>query len=241
MPRVRKGAARARKHKKILKSTRGQIGAASRRYRVAREAWLRAGQYATIGRKLRKRDFRQLWITRISAACRQRGISYSRFINALARAEVTLNRKILADIAVADPAAFDEILAIATSAKQPAPPKAEEPKAPEPQAKPEPPTEEEPKAPEPQAKPEPPAEEEPKAVKKKATRKKRAAPKAEAAGAEDKPKPARKKAATKKKAAPKAQAAGDEDKPKPARKKAVTKKKAAPKAKKDKPAGESDD
>ena len=190
------GAARARKHKKILKSTRGQIGAASRRYRVAREAWLRAGQYATIGRKLRKRDFRQLWITRISAACRQRGISYSRFINALAQAEVTLNRKILADIAVADPAAFDEILAIATSAKQPAPPKAEEPKAPEPQAKPEPPTEEEPKAPEPQAKPEPPAEEEPKAVKKKATRKKRAAPKAEAAGAEDKPKPARKKAAT---------------------------------------------
>ncbi len=114
MPRVRKGAARARKHKKVLKSTRGQIGAASRRYRVAREAQLRAGQYAVIGRKLRKRDFRRLWITRISAACRQRGVMYSRFIHSLADKEISVNRKMLADLAVSDPAAFDRLVAVAS-------------------------------------------------------------------------------------------------------------------------------
>ena len=116
MPRVRKGAARARKHKKILKSTRGQIGAASRRYRVAREAWLRAGQYATIGRKLRKRDFRQLWITRISAACRQRGLTYSQFTGGLHKAGIELNRKILAHLAVEEPQAFDAVVAEAKAA-----------------------------------------------------------------------------------------------------------------------------
>ena len=117
MPRVRKGAARRRQHKKILKSTRGYIGAASRRYRVAREAWLRAGQYATIGRKLRKRDFRRLWITRISAACQQRGTVYSRFIHALSTHGIRINRKVLADMAVSDPAAFDELVAIAFDQK----------------------------------------------------------------------------------------------------------------------------
>jgi len=235
MPRVRKGAARARKHKRILKSTRGQIGAASRRYRVAREAWLRAGQYATIGRKLRKRDFRRLWITRISAACRQRGLTYSRFVNALAGAEITLNRKILADLAVADPAAFDRVVAVATGAK-PAdkPAKAEKPRAEERKAeaakpapaeapkaekpKPEKPKAEEPRAeeakpeepkPEPEeAKAEAPAEEKPKPVKKKATKKAAA-------------KTVKKKATTKKKAAIK--------------KKATTKKKTAARAGKPKP------
>ncbi len=120
MPRVRKGAARSRKHKKILKATRGQIGAASRHYRVAREAYIRAGQYATIGRKLKKRDFRRLWITRISAACRQRGLTYSRFINALSTSGISINRKSLADIAISDPDAFDKIVAAATTAKKPA-------------------------------------------------------------------------------------------------------------------------
>ena len=114
MPRVRKGAARTRKHKRVLKATRGQIGAASRRYRAAKEAILRAGQYATIGRKLKKRDFRRLWITRISAACRQRGLTYSRFMNAMATCGITINRKSLADIAVSDPAAFDKIVATTT-------------------------------------------------------------------------------------------------------------------------------
>ncbi|OPX23120.1 MAG: 50S ribosomal protein L20 [Planctomycetales bacterium 4484_123] len=117
MPRVRKGAARRRQHKKILKSTRGYIGAASRRYRVAREAWLRAGQYATIGRKLRKRDFRRLWITRISAACRQRGMLYSRFMHALSAQGIRINRKVLADMAVSDPGAFDELVAVASGRK----------------------------------------------------------------------------------------------------------------------------
>jgi len=128
MPRARKGAARARKRKKILKATRGQIGAASRRYRVAREAWMRAGQYATIGRKLRKRDFRRLWITRISAACRQRGVSYSRFMHGLAEQQVAVNRKALADLAVSDPAAFDDLVAVAAGTRpaQPAAPAAEE-------------------------------------------------------------------------------------------------------------------
>ena len=130
MPRVRKGAARARKHKRILKSVRGQIGAASRRYRVALEAWLRAGQYATIGRKLRKRDFRQLWITRLSAACRQRGLTYSRFMHGLGKKGVALNRKMLAAIAVADPGAFDRLVALVrgkapAEAPKPGPPPAE--------------------------------------------------------------------------------------------------------------------
>jgi len=120
MPRVRKGAARGRKHRKILKSVRGHIGAASRRYRVAREAWLRAGQHATIGRKLRKRDFRRLWITRIAAACRQRGLTYSRFMHGMAERGVALNRKMLADLAVADPGAFDAVVAVATAQAPPA-------------------------------------------------------------------------------------------------------------------------
>lgn len=113
MPRVKKGAARTRKHKRILKATRGQIGASSRRYRAAKEAVFSAGQYASIGRKLKKRDYRRLWITRISAACRQRGLTYSRFINALATHGIEINRKSLADIAVSDPAAFDRIVAVA--------------------------------------------------------------------------------------------------------------------------------
>lgn len=141
MPRVRKGAARARKHKKILKSTRGYIGAASRRYRVAIEAWMRAGRYATEGRKLKKRDFRRLWITRISAACRQRGATYSHFMHGLSETGVTLNRKMLAEIAVADAGAFDKLVAAAAEApaeplapdktkkaEAPAPAEAEKPK-----------------------------------------------------------------------------------------------------------------
>jgi len=153
MPRVRKGSARARKHRKILKAARGHIGAGSRRYRVAREARLRAGQHAVIGRKLRKRDFRRLWITRISAACRMRGVSYSRFMHGLAEKGMVVNRKMLADIAVADPGAFDRILAEAMADKPAAapekpakvvPPKAAAEKPPEAEAPPEEPAEEAP-------------------------------------------------------------------------------------------------
>jgi len=144
MPRVRKGAARARKHKKTLKAARGMIGAASRRYRVAIEAWLRAGRYATVGRKLRKRDFRRLWITRISAACRQRGLLYSRFMHGLSEKGVVVNRKMLAEMAVADPGAFDRLVAVATSGpadaaapvQEPPPEVAEAEKAPAPKERP---------------------------------------------------------------------------------------------------------
>lgn len=111
MPRVRKGASRRRKHKKVLKAAKGYHGSASRRYRTALQAVFRAGVYATRDRKLRKRTFRALWITRVSAACKQRGIKYSRFIFALNEADVTLNRKMLSEIAIADPAAFDAIVA----------------------------------------------------------------------------------------------------------------------------------
>ena len=110
MPRVRYGSARHRKHKKVLKAARGMFGAASRRYRIALDKTFRAGVSATRDRKLRKRDFRRLWITRISAACSQRDIRYSQFMFALTESDVELNRKMLAEIAVADPGAFDAVL-----------------------------------------------------------------------------------------------------------------------------------
>lgn len=110
MPRVTKGAAKKQKHKKVLKAARGIYGAPSRRYRLALDKTFRAGRYATRDRKRRKRDFRRLWVTRLSAACKQRGIQYSRFIFALEATNVTLNRKMLSEIAIADPAAFDKIV-----------------------------------------------------------------------------------------------------------------------------------
>ncbi len=113
MPRVRKGAARTRKHNRILKAARGFYGANSRRYRLAKEKIFRAGVFATHDRRNRKRDFRRLWIIRISAACRQRGLRYSQLMEGLFHHDIRLNRKMLADIAVADPAAFDAIVNIA--------------------------------------------------------------------------------------------------------------------------------
>jgi large subunit ribosomal protein L20 len=110
MPRVRKGAARTRKHKRVLKAARGFYGANSRRFRIATEKVFRAGVFATRDRKTRKRDFRRLWITRISAACRQRGIRYSQFMAGLFDKNIDLNRKMLADIAVVDPAGFDAVV-----------------------------------------------------------------------------------------------------------------------------------
>jgi len=111
MPRVRKGAARRRKHKKILKAASGYRGAMSRRYSLALQAVFRAGVNATKDRKRRKRDFRRLWITRITGACRQRGLKYSRLIFALNAADIRLNRKMLSEIAISDPDVFDAILA----------------------------------------------------------------------------------------------------------------------------------
>ncbi len=110
MARVRKGSARRKKHNKVLKQARGYHGRTSREYRKAKQAVFRAGVMATKHRRLRKRDFRRLWITRISAACQQRGVKYSRFMAGLTDAGIDLNRKMLSEIAIADPAGFDRIV-----------------------------------------------------------------------------------------------------------------------------------
>jgi large subunit ribosomal protein L20 len=116
MPRVRKGAARRRQHNRSIKAARSHRGAEGVRYRLAKQSETRAGQYAYRDRKVRKREFRALWITRISAACRQRGIRYSQLINMLKAAGIELNRKMLSEIAVADPAMFDKLVETAQAA-----------------------------------------------------------------------------------------------------------------------------
>ena len=116
MPRVRKGAARHQAKKRILKAVKGHRGSAGRLYRLAKESTVRAAVNARIGRKRRKRDFRGLWITRLNAACRQRGIRYSQFINACKKASIGLNRKMLSEIAIADPDGFDAIVEAAKAA-----------------------------------------------------------------------------------------------------------------------------
>lgn len=110
MVRVKRGVISRRRHKKLLASTKGYRGTKSRLIKVAREAALHAGQYAYHGRKLRKRDFRRLWITRISEAVKQEGISYSVFINKLKKAQIDLDRKILSHLVVEDPAVFKQIV-----------------------------------------------------------------------------------------------------------------------------------
>jgi large subunit ribosomal protein L20 len=95
-----------RRHRKVLNRAKGYYGARRKIYRVAKQAVIKAGQYAYRDRRQRKRDFRSLWITRINAAAREHGLSYSRFINGLKRAEIEIDRKVLADLAVHDKAAF---------------------------------------------------------------------------------------------------------------------------------------
>jgi len=116
MPRVRKGAARHQAKKRILKSVKGHRGARGRLYRQAKEAAVRAAVNARIDRKRRKRDFRGLWIIRLSAACRQRGMRYSEFINSCKKANIGLNRKMLSEIAISDPGGFDAIVEAAKAA-----------------------------------------------------------------------------------------------------------------------------
>lgn len=106
-----KRAVNKRKHKKaILKQTKGYWGTRSKLVRVANQSMMRARRYAYIGRKLRKRDMRRLWIARINAACRQNGVSYSRFIDGLKKQNILLNRKVLADMAVNDSSAFAQLI-----------------------------------------------------------------------------------------------------------------------------------
>lgn len=116
MPRVRKGAARHRAKKRVLKAVKGHRGPAGRLYRLAKQAVVRDAVNARVDRKRRKRDFRGLWIIRLSAACRSRAIRYSEFINGCKKAQIQLNRKMLSEIAIADPAAFDHIVQAAKAA-----------------------------------------------------------------------------------------------------------------------------
>ncbi len=106
MPRVKRGVTAHARHKKILKLAKGYYGARSRVYRVAKQAVIKAGQYAYRDRRQRKRQFRALWIARINAATRENGLSYSRFMDGLKKASIDLDRKVLADIAVYDKEAF---------------------------------------------------------------------------------------------------------------------------------------
>lgn len=110
MPRARKGAARKKSHKRVLREARGYFGTKSRHFQQAKNALTRAGVFAYRDRRNRKRDFRSLWITRITAACQMRGTRYSRFINGLKLAGVLLNRKMLSQIAIDDPKAFDALV-----------------------------------------------------------------------------------------------------------------------------------
>ncbi|KAF1704923.1 50S ribosomal protein L20 [Pseudoxanthomonas suwonensis] len=116
MARVKRGVQARRRHKKILSQAKGYYNARRKVFRVAKQAVIKAGQYAYIGRKQKKRNFRSLWITRINAAARANGISYSRFINGLLKAGITLDRKVLADIAVHDAAGFTALAEKAKSA-----------------------------------------------------------------------------------------------------------------------------
>lgn len=106
-----KGALMTRKRRnKTLKLAKGYFGSRHRLFKTAKQAVMKSGNYAYIGRKQRKRDFRRLWITRISAAARANGMNYSTFMNGLKKAGVTLNRKMLSEIAIADPAAFTALV-----------------------------------------------------------------------------------------------------------------------------------
>ena len=106
MARVKRGVMARRRHKKVLKAAKGYYNARRKVFRVAKQAVTKAQQYAYIGRKLKKRQFRSLWIARINAGARANGLSYSRFMNGLLKAGITLDRKVLADIAVHDAAGF---------------------------------------------------------------------------------------------------------------------------------------
>ena len=106
MARVKRGVQARRRHKKVLGRAKGYYNARRKVFRVAKQAVIKAGQYAYIGRKQKKRNFRSLWITRINAAARLNGLSYSRFMNGLLKSGITLDRKVLADIAVHDAVGF---------------------------------------------------------------------------------------------------------------------------------------
>ena len=116
MARVKGALATRKRRKKVLKLAKGYWGSKSRHFKMAKQAVMKSGNYAYIGRKHRKRDFRRLWITRISAACKMNGMNYSTFMNGMKKAGITLNRKMLSEIAIADEAAFTALVEQAKAA-----------------------------------------------------------------------------------------------------------------------------
>jgi len=116
MARVKGALSTRKRHKKILKLAKGYRGGKSKLYRVANQAVMKSLSYAYVGRKLKKRDFRSLWITRISAACKMNDINYSRFMNGLKKANIEINRKMLSEIAINDAAAFAQLVETAKKA-----------------------------------------------------------------------------------------------------------------------------
>lgn len=121
MPRVKGGNKRLKRRKKILHLAKGFVGGRRRLFKTAKEAVMRSLRFAYRDRKTRKRAFRKLWIIRINAAAREQGLSYSTFMQGLKRAQVTLDRKVLADLAVRDQKAFSDLVQLAKSALQPIP------------------------------------------------------------------------------------------------------------------------
>lgn len=116
MPRLKRGVTARARHKKVLALAKGYRGRRKNVYRVAKQAVMKAGQYAYRDRRQRKRQFRQLWITRINAGARQHGLSYSKFMNGLKKAAIELDRKVLADLAVFDKVAFAQLVEKAKAA-----------------------------------------------------------------------------------------------------------------------------
>ena len=116
MARVKGAMATRKRHKRVLKLAKGYRGAKSKLFRTAKQAVMKSLAYAYIGRKQKKRDFRRLWITRISAACKINSTTYSKFMNGLKKAEINMNRKMLSEIAIADPEAFTALVEKANAA-----------------------------------------------------------------------------------------------------------------------------
>ncbi len=116
MPRVKNGTIHKARRKKVLKQAKGYFGSKHRLYKTAKEQLMHSLSYAYRDRKQKKRDFRKLWITRINAACRNNDISYSKFINGLAKAEVNINRKMLSEIAISNPEYFTELVKVSKDA-----------------------------------------------------------------------------------------------------------------------------
>ena len=110
MARVKRAVNAKKNHKKVLKLAKGYYGSKSKLYRTANQAVMKSLSYAYVGRKLRKREFRQLWIARINAAARQNGLSYSKFINLLKQNNIEINRKMLSEMAISDPAGFTSLV-----------------------------------------------------------------------------------------------------------------------------------